>query len=127
MDHGTRTKIGIKKARARGVRWGMNGSKLAQHNRSAADQFAESLRPLILELMLTPRRGPVRLARELNLRGVPARYGGKWHPATVDRLLKRLPGLKEELAKAKEAQQQEGVVKQQEFLAKLKTGYSGPI
>ena len=127
MDHGTRTKIGIEKARARGVRWGTNGGKLAQHNRRAADEFAEELRPLILQLMLARRRGPVMLARELNRMGVPASRGGRWHPATVDRLLRRLPGLREELAKAKEAQQQEGVVQQQEFLAKLKTGYFGPI
>ncbi len=98
MDHGTRTKIGIKKARARGVRWGTNGSELALHNRCAAYQFAESLRPLIFELMLARRGGPVKLARELNRRGVPASRGGRWHPATVDRLLRRLPGLKEEIA-----------------------------
>ena len=122
MDHGTRTKIGIKKARARGVKWGTNGSKLAQHNRSAADQFAESLRPLIFELMLTPRRGPVRLARELNWRGVPARYGGKWHPATVDRLLKRLPGLKEELAKAKKVQHNTWSVDYLEYWRKQMAG-----
>jgi hypothetical protein len=119
--------IGIKKARARGVKWGTNGSKLAQHNCSAADQFAESLHPLIFELMLTPRRGPVRLARELNRQGVPARYGGKWHPATVDRLLKRLPGLKEELAKAKKVQQQEFLATPLYTLAKKQAGDTGPI
>ncbi len=101
------------------------GSKLAQHNRSAADEFAEELRPLILKLMLARRRGPVKLARELNRIGVHTSRGGKWHPATVDRLLRRLPGLKEELAKAREAQQQEGVVQQQEFLAKKQAGDTG--
>ncbi len=100
---------------------------LAQQNREQADRFALSLRPLILQLMFARRRGPVKLARELNRIGVPTSRGGKWHPATVDRLLKRLPGLREELAKAKEAQQQELVVAQQEFLAKLMAGDTGAL
>ncbi len=127
MDHGTRTKIGIEKARARGVRWGTNGGKLAQHNRRAADEFAEELRPLILKLMLARRRGPVMLARELNLRGVPTIRGGKWHPATVDRLLRRLPGLKEEIAEAREAQRQEFLATQQELWKKLQAGDPGAL
>ena len=94
-------------------------------NRQAADEFAESLRPLILELMLAPRRGPVRLARELNRLGVPASRVGKWHPATVDRLLRRLPGLKEEIAKAREAQRQEFLATQQELWKKLQAGNPG--
>ncbi len=76
MDHGTRTKSGIKRARARGVRRGTNGSKLAQHSRCAADEFAEELRPLILELMLARHRGPVKLARELNRLGISTRGQG---------------------------------------------------
>ncbi len=125
MDHGTRTKIGIEKARARGVRWGTNGGKLAQHNRRAADEFAEELRPLILQLMLARRRGPVMLARELNRMGVPASRGGRWHPATVDRLLRRLPGLREALAKAREAKHQEIRSTLQDNLAKLQAGNPG--
>ncbi len=85
MDHGTRTKIGIKRARARGVRWGTNGSKLAQHSRCAADEFAEELRPLILELMLARHRGPVRLARELSRLGISTRGGREMARGSCER------------------------------------------
>ena len=127
MNKSDQTKQGIARARARGIAWGAYAAVLAQQNRERADQLAESLRPLMLQLMLARRRGPVRLARELNRIGVPASRGGKWHPATVDRLLKRLPGLKEEIAKAREAQQQGFVVTQQEFVAKLMAGDTGAI
>ena len=125
MSHSSGTKRGIAKARAQGVKWGASGKALAQRNRQMATDFAESHQELIVELMLARHRGPVRLARELNRRGVPARNGGKWHPATVDRLLKRLPGLKEELAKAKEAQRQEFLATRQYTLAKKQAGDPG--
>lgn len=122
MNKSDQTKQGIAKARARGIVWGAYAAVLAQQNRERADQFAESLRPLILELMLARRRGPVKLAREHNRIGVPASRGGKWHPATVDRLLRRLPGLKEELAKAREARHQGFVATQQYILVKKQAG-----
>ncbi len=127
MNKSDQTRQGIARARARGIAWGAYAAVLAQQNREQADQFAVSLRPLILQLMLARHRGPVKLARELNRRGVPARNGGKWHPATVDRLLRRLPGLKEELAKAREAQRQEFLATQQYTLAKKQAGDPGAI
>ena len=33
------------------------------------------------------------IARELNLRGIPTAWGGKWHPFAVTRLLERLESL----------------------------------
>ena len=57
----------------------------------------------------------------------PTSRGGKWHPAMVDRLLRRLSGLKEELAKAGEAQQQEFLATQQELWATQKAGDPGLI
>ncbi len=125
MNKSGQTKRGIAEARARGIAWGAYAAVLAQQNREQADQFAVSLRPLILELMLAPRRGPVRLARELNRLGVPASRGGRWHPATVGRLLRRLPGLKEEIAEAREAQRQEFLATQQELWKKLQAGDTG--
>jgi len=118
MSHSSRTKHGIATARVRGVKWGASGKALAQNNRQMATNFAESHQELIFELMLARHWGPVKLARELNWRCVPARNGGGWHPATVDRLLKRLPGLKEELAKARKA-------KHREIHSKLQAGCSG--
>ncbi len=125
MNKSDQTKQGIARARARGIAWGAHAPVLAQQNRERADQFAESLRPLMLQLMLARRRGPVKLARELNRIGVTTSRGGRWHPATVDRILRRLPGLKEELAKAREAKHQEFLATQQEFWSKLQAGDPG--
>jgi len=101
MDRSDQTKIGIAHSKAKGVQWGCHGTILAAQNKSAADDFAMALRPLILELMTKRRCGPVLLARELNKRKIPARNGSEWHPATVDRLLQRLqPSLSEDLGKA---------------------------
>ncbi len=48
--HRDGTRLGIARARARGVTWGRHGKILAEQNRQQADEFAEELRPLILEL-----------------------------------------------------------------------------
>ena len=58
MNKSDQTKRGIARARARGIAWGAYAAVLAQQNRERADQFAESLRPLMLQLMLARRRGP---------------------------------------------------------------------
>ena len=84
------TKRGIALARARGVAWGKHGAVLAARNRQEADEFADSMRPVLLDLMRFSRLGPKKLARRLNDLGIPARSGGRWHPATVHRLIERL-------------------------------------
>lgn len=38
-DHGIKVKMGIARARARGVVWGRNGARLAEQNREEADRF----------------------------------------------------------------------------------------
>ena len=97
MSRVDKTKLGIAKARSRGVVWGRHGAVLASHNKAGAREFAESLRPLLLELMRVCRLGPRRLARKLNERGIPARGGGRWYPVTAHRLLERLgPSFEEE-------------------------------
>ena len=98
------TKLGIAKARACGVVWGRHGAVLATRNKDDAREFAESLRSLLLDLMRVRRIGPRPLARKLNEKGVPAKNGGQWYPATTDRLLKRLgPSFKEEQKKLMDA------------------------
>lgn len=95
MNRSESTREGIAKAKACGVVWGRHGAVLAARNRQDAQEFAETLRPLLLDLESSrrsnsPRLGSRHLARKLNELGIPARNGGKWYPATVDRLLKRL-------------------------------------
>ena len=85
----TRKTSAIKKPRR-----GANGAVLAAQNKAHADEFARQMRPILFKLMtsiggrrkITPRA----LAEELNALGLPAFRDGKWHGATVRRLLVRL-------------------------------------
>ena len=84
---------------------GPYGAVLAQSNKQAAQEFAESLRPIIIETMLLARSmkgmGPKELAAALNANGIPTARDAQWHPETVRRVLKRLgPSLKREFKKA---------------------------
>ena len=63
-SHRTRTKAGIATARERGVSWGQHGKVLAQQNQDEAAAFAETLRPLLVELGTTGVNGPTAIARE---------------------------------------------------------------
>ena len=102
MDHGEKTRAGIIKAKARGVDWGAHGRVLADQNKQQAQIFAESLRPVILELKLERVRGPKAIAEELNKRNMPTRTGGKWRRETVNRLIQRLePSLSKDVKEAR--------------------------
>lgn len=85
-----RTKAALQAAKARGVRLGRNGAeRLAPENRAAAEDRARQLAPVFAELRERhlSARG---MARELNLRQVPCPRGGRWHAASVRRVLSRL-------------------------------------
>ena len=95
MNREESTKQGIVRAKARGVVWGQYGAVLAARNKHDAQAFAESMRTILVDLatdhgLVQSRLGPRPLAGKLNEMGVPARNGGRWFPATVHRLLKRL-------------------------------------
>lgn len=81
-----RTKEALAAKKAQGVKLGgLNAGGIA--NRDAAQERAERLRPVLAELAgLTNGR----IASELNARNVPTPEGGRWHAATVRRVLQRL-------------------------------------
>jgi hypothetical protein len=56
----------------------------------AADSRARALLPTIRELMMAGFVSQRALANELNRRRIPAAGGGRWHPTTVVRTVKRL-------------------------------------
>ena len=85
-----RTKLALAAAKARGTKLGSNGAVLAAQHRAAADQFAEELR---LQIQAAWDGGLVThraIANFLNDHSVPTREGGRWHPASVGRVIGRL-------------------------------------
>jgi len=85
-----RTKVALAAAKARGVKLGKNGAKLARVNRREAQKRAQGLAPVIEEIReagIVTVRG---IAEELNARQIATPRGGRWHVASVQRVLKRL-------------------------------------
>ncbi|MGC2076366.1 MAG: recombinase family protein [Xanthobacteraceae bacterium] len=84
-----RTKAALQAAKARGVRLGRHGADcLASANRASAIQRAARLKPILEEL--TARRMSIRqIAAELTERGIVPLHGGRWHPQSVSRILRR--------------------------------------
>jgi hypothetical protein len=98
------TRLGIAHAKQRGVIWGSAGKSSAAKNQVTALLFAESLRPLLIELGVVGPLSPTRLARELNRHKIKTPSGGKWYAVTVGRVLARLgPSLIEDVATARSA------------------------
>jgi predicted HNH restriction endonuclease len=88
-NHKEMTRMGLEKAKARGVKLGKNGKKLAAANRAAADQSAAELEPLLSKCIAAGlTRGEI--ADTLNRQGIPTARGGKWHATTVQRMIQRL-------------------------------------
>lgn len=94
-DISKRTTVALAAAKLRGVELGKYGRHvLSKLNKRHADQFAESMRPLLdtlKECGITTLRA---ITQELNKRNVPTfkKEGHKWHVTTVYNLLKRLSG-----------------------------------
>jgi DNA invertase Pin-like site-specific DNA recombinase len=85
-----RTKEGLARAKARGVKLGgTNAASVRQEEEAKAR--AEALRPIITELAVEdPDMSMTAIARELNRRRIKSATGGKWHTMTVKRLVERL-------------------------------------
>ena len=85
-----RTKAALAMAKARGVRLGENGRKLAGRAKTEAALWSEALRPTFEEACRNGIRRPTELAALLNERGIASRFGGQWHPSNAARLIARL-------------------------------------
>jgi len=85
-----RTKEGLARAKARGIKLGgTNAHSLATKAEAAAR--AEALRPVIEEIKAKePELSATQIAHRLNRRGVATPNGGKWHAQSVIRVLARL-------------------------------------
>ena len=88
---GIRTKEGLARAKARGVKLGGENEQ-SRLNRAEAEARAQTLRP-ILDAIVGERQdlSATAIAAELNRRKVETlRSGSKWHAQTVIRIMRRL-------------------------------------
>ncbi len=85
-----RTKAGLERAKARGVKLGRNGKALAKQNAARAKAQAKELRPVIRRLRKEGVTTTRAIAAALNEQDIKSARGGVWHPQTVSLLLKRI-------------------------------------
>ena len=88
-NHREMTRKGIRDAKARGVKMGANGKRLAEANKEAANNRAQDLAPVLDKIRAKGHETVKEITAELNRREIPAARGGKWHPTSVQRLLYR--------------------------------------
>lgn len=85
-----RTKAALKAAKARGVKLGRNGIRLARQNRATAVDFANDVHKVLRTLDLPTDASLREISSALNEAGIKTISGKCWHPASVARMLKRL-------------------------------------
>ena len=85
-----RTKAALGAAKARGVRLGTNGQRLADQHKAEATRFAEGLRLPIMRAIASGRNTLHQLADQLNRDGYLTREGAAWSATGVHRLMLRL-------------------------------------
>jgi DNA invertase Pin-like site-specific DNA recombinase len=85
-----RTKAALAAAKARGVRLGANGAVLAARQRDEATAFALKIEGAVRQVMEAGAHTTGEIAEALNRQGLASRQGGRWHPASVARVIRRL-------------------------------------
>ena len=76
------------------ITWGKDGRiNNGQAKKHAADMRAKGLAPTIAKLRKAGLVSINAIARELSEQEIPTAQGGKWHPSSVKRLLRRLERL----------------------------------
>ena len=86
----SRTKAGLERAKARGVRLGRYGAILASQNAARAKAQAQELKPVIFEIRKDGKATVRAIMEALNRRGITTLRGGMWRPQTVNVLLHRI-------------------------------------
>ena len=85
-----RTRAALAAAKARGVKLGVHGAVLAARHRSEALVYADTLREVVARAHGEGAASVRALSAWLNDAGILSRAGGRWHPTSVSRLLRRL-------------------------------------
>lgn len=85
-----RTKEALAASKARGKVLGKHGKIIAAQNKQSADDFAKSMEPILNEIMDNDIVTYQAIVNELNRLKIPTYKGyGKWHVATVYKVMKR--------------------------------------
>ena len=101
MTLAERTKAGLERAKARGVKLGTHGAILASANAAKAREQTKQLRPIVREIRRSGTTTIRGVMVELNRRGIKTQRGGTWQPQTVNVLLHRIDRLHHARAKSK--------------------------
>jgi DNA invertase Pin-like site-specific DNA recombinase len=99
---GERTKAALAAAKARGVRLGTNGVVLAERHKTEAAAYALEIRTAVARAIDSGALTTRQIADDLNRAGLPSRQGGRWHPASVARVLRRITEV-DEMAQIRDA------------------------
>jgi DNA invertase Pin-like site-specific DNA recombinase len=85
-----RTKAALAAAKARGVKLGLNGARIAaQHHREAV-AYAATIEENVSAARASGAKTLTAIAAYLNEHGVASREGKLWHPSSVSRAVRRL-------------------------------------
>jgi DNA invertase Pin-like site-specific DNA recombinase len=85
-----RTKAALAAAKARGVKLGLNGARIAaQHHREAV-AYAATIEEHVSAARASGAKTLTAIAAYLNAHGIPSREGKRWHPSNVARTVRRL-------------------------------------
>jgi DNA invertase Pin-like site-specific DNA recombinase len=85
-----RTKAALAAAKARGVRLGINGARLAAANHAEAVAWTKTVAEHVNAARASGAKTLTAIAAYLNAHGVPSREGKRWHPSNVARTARRL-------------------------------------
>src|SRR5271155_3953004 len=77
-------------AKARGVKLGINGARLAAANQAEAVAWAATVQEHMDAARVSGAKTLAAIAAYLNMHGVPSREGKRWHPSNVSRTIGRL-------------------------------------
>jgi len=85
-----RTKAALAAAKARGVKLGINGARIAAQHHADAVIYAETMKEHVEAARASGAKTLTAIADWLNDHGVPSREGKHWHPSNVARLVRRM-------------------------------------
>jgi DNA invertase Pin-like site-specific DNA recombinase len=85
-----RTRAALAAAKARGVKLGINGARLAAQNHAEAVAWTGTVAEHVEAARASGAKTLTAIAAYLNARGIPSREGKRWHPSNVARTVKRL-------------------------------------